>query len=108
MVWDQLTTGETEKINKALPVVILLCATEQHGPHLPLSTDRNIGEHFLQKLNRILENEVVLLPTIPIGCSEHHMDFSGSLTFKHTTFKILVEEMVDSMCVHGFTNFLFL
>ena len=43
MVWDQLTTGETEKINKALPVVILLCATEQHGPHLPLSTDRNIG-----------------------------------------------------------------
>lgn len=108
MVWDQLTTEETEKINKALPVVILLCATEQHGPHLPLSTDRNIGEHFLKELNRILENEVVLLPTIPIGCSEHHMDFSGSLTFKHTTFKTLIEEMVDSMRVHGFTNFLFL
>ena len=54
MVWDQLTTGETEKINKALPVVILLCATEQHGPHLPLSTDRNIGEHFLEELNRYI------------------------------------------------------
>lgn len=108
MIWDQLTTEETEKINKTTPVIILLSATEQHGPHLPLSTDRNIGEHFLQELNRLMEKEVILLPTIPIGCSEHHMDFCGSLTFKHTTFKILIEEMVESMCIHGFKNFLFL
>ena len=96
------------KINKTTPVIILLSATEQHGPHLPLSTDRNIGEHFLQELNRIMEKEIILLPIIPIGCSEHHMDFCGSLTFKHTTFKILIEEIVESMYIHGFKNFLFL
>ena len=67
MIWDQLTTEETEKINKTTPVIILLSATEQHGPHLPLSTDRNIGEHFLQELHRLMEKEVILLPTIPIG-----------------------------------------
>ena len=36
------------------------------------------------------------------------MDFCGSLTFKHTTFKILIEEIVESMYIHGFKNFLFL
>jgi creatinine amidohydrolase len=108
MIWDNLTTEETKKISKTTPVIVLLCATEQHGPHLPLSTDRLIGEHFLHELNRLMEKEVILLPVIPIGCSEHHMDFSGSLTFKHATFKTLVEEMVESMVVHEFKNFLFL
>ena len=69
MIWDNLTTEETKKISKTTPVIVLLCATEQHGPHLPLSTDRLIGEHFLHELNRLMEKEVILLPVIPIGCS---------------------------------------
>lgn len=108
MIWDHLTSEETKKVNKKLPVVLLLCATEQHGPHLPLSTDRLIGEHFLDEINQLMEKEVIILPIIPVGCSEHHMDFSGSLTFKHATFKALVKEMVESMIVHGFNNFLLL
>lgn len=108
MIWDQLTTEETKKINKELPVVLLLCATEQHGPHLPLSTDRLIGEHFIQELNKQAEKDFIWLPTIPVGCSEHHMDFSGTLTFSHTVFKAIIEEMVKCMIVHGFKNFLFI
>mgnify|MGYP001231656553 CR=1 FL=1 len=108
MIWDKLTTNDTKKINKELPVIILMCATEQHGPHLPLSTDRLIGEHFLQVLNQMVEKDCIILPSIPIGCSDHHMDFNGTLTFKHSTFKILIEEMVESMIIHGFKNFIFL
>jgi hypothetical protein len=41
MVWDQLTTGETEKINKALPVVIYYAQqnnTVHTSPYLPTET----------------------------------------------------------------------
>ena len=108
MIWDKLTSEETSKINKNLPVIILLCATEQHGPHLPLSTDRLIGEHFTHELDRLAKDKFILLPTIPIGCSDHHMDFEGTLTFRHSTLKKIIEEMVKSMISHGFKNFLFL
>ena len=102
MIWDKLTSEETSKINKNLPILILLCATEQHGPHLPLSTDRLIGEHFIHELNRLAEDKFILLPTIPIGCSDHHMDFEGTLTFRHSTLKKIIQEMVKSMISHGF------
>lgn len=108
MIWDNLTTEQTDKINKNLPVLILFCATEQHGPHLPLSTDRLIGEHFTHELNRLIKDKFILLPTVPIGCSDHHMDFGGTLTFKHSTFKKIIHEMVECMIFHGFKNFLFL
>ncbi len=108
MIWDNLTTEQIEKINKNLPVLILLCATEQHGPHLPLSTDRLIGEHFTHELNRLIEDKFILLPTVPIGCSDHHLDFVGTLTFKHSTFKKIIREIVECMISHGFKNFLFL
>ena len=71
MIWDNLATVQAEKINKELPVLILLCATEQHGPHLPLSTDRLIGEHFANELNRLIKDKFILLPVIPVGCSDH-------------------------------------
>ena len=108
MIWDNLTTEQTCKINKNLPIIILLCATEQHGPHLPLSTDRLIGEHFTHELNRLVEDKFILLPTVPIGCSDHHMDFGGTLSFKHSTFKKIIQEIVECMISHGFKNFLFL
>ena len=56
MIWDKLTSEETSKINKNLPVLILLCATEQHGPHRPLSTDRLIGEHFTHELDGLAKD----------------------------------------------------
>ena len=108
MIWDNLTTVQAEKINKELPVLILLCATEQHGPHLPLSTDRLIGEHFANELTRLIKDKFILLPVIPVGYSDHHMDFSGTLTFKHSTFKKIIREMTECMITHGFKNFLFL
>ena len=41
--WQHLTTEEMRLLASSDPVVILpLAAIEQHGPHLPLSTDLDI------------------------------------------------------------------
>lgn len=108
MIWDQLTSLELSKIAKNTPVILTMAATEQHGKHLPLATDRLIGEHFANELHKVIPNKVLLLPSISIGCSSHHMDFSGTLTISHDTFIRQVEDIVKSVIQHGFTNIILL
>ena len=46
--WHAQTTTDTAELAQRDPVVVLpLAAIEQHGPHLPLSTDLDIGERAL-------------------------------------------------------------
>ncbi len=81
-------------------VVIALGATEQHGPHLPLATDALIGD----QLARVIAEELdaFLGPTVRIGCSEHHLEFPGTLSISETTFEELVGDIVRSLARGGF------
>lgn len=108
MIWDELTYIEIEKLNKNIPVILPITATEQHGPHLPLATDRLIGEHFAKTLHQAIPEKVLILPTVSIGCSTHHMKFSGSLTLSHQTFENQVTETIESVIHHGFKKIIIL
>ncbi|MGI9550440.1 MAG: creatininase family protein [Aurantibacter sp.] len=108
MIWDELTTLEIAELDKKTPVVLTMAATEQHGPHLPLATDRMIGEHFAHTLHGSMPQDVLILPSVSIGCSEHHMDFSGSLTLSHDTFTSQVQDIIASVTAHGFKNVILL
>ncbi len=108
MIYDELTSVQIEGIDKRIPLILVLSATEQHGPHLPLATDRMIGEHFAHTLHQQIPEKVLLLPTVSVGCSDHHMDFSGSLTLSHETFISQVEDIVASVVKHGFKNIVLL
>ncbi|WP_190809707.1 creatininase family protein [Flagellimonas sp. S3867] len=108
MIYDELTSTQIGQLDKQIPLVLVLSATEQHGPHLPIATDRMIGEHFARTLHKQIPEKVLLLPTVSVGCSEHHMDFSGSLTLSHETFIKQVEDIVTSVVKHGFKNIILL
>lgn len=108
MIWDQLTSPQIAQLDKNIPVLILISATEQHGPHLPLATDRMIGEHIANTLNAAMPNEVLILPVVSVGCSTHHMNFAGSLTLTHDTFSQVVHDLVASVVHHGFHKILLL
>ncbi len=108
MIWDQLTSGDINSLGPGIPVILPMAATEQHGPHLPLATDRLIGEHFARRLHQTIPDQVLILPSIAIGCSDHHMDFSGTLTLSHQAFTQQVQEVVQSVIHHGFTNIILL
>src|SRR5262245_40555818 len=108
MIWQDLTSPEFRAIDRATPVVLPVAAVEQHGPHLPLATDRVIAEHFAERLNARLGSSVLILPTVAVGCSAHHMEFPGSLTIQHETFLNLCEQYLVSAHAHGFRNFLVL
>jgi len=104
MIWDELTSAQIKNLDKNIPVVLPMAATEQHGAHLPVATDRMIGEHFTKSLDSIISDKVLILPSISVGCSSHHMGFSGTLTISHETFIRQVEEIIKSVIKHGFTN----
>ena len=104
MIWDKLTSPQLAALAKTVPVVLPLAATEQHGPHLPLATDRLIAEHFMTRLDEELGENVLVLPTVAVGCSEHHLDFCGSLTLTHEHFTAYVTDVLTSVAGHGFTN----
>ena len=63
-------------------VILPLGATEQHGPHLPLSTDCDIGEGILEAALAALEPSlpVFRLPMRKVGVSPEHADYPGTLT----------------------------
>ncbi len=106
MFWDHLTSPEIEKLDRNIPVVMPIAATEQHGPHLPLATDRMIGEHFCRELNQRIPEDVLILPIVAVGCSEHHTDFAGSLSVQHETFLKQLLDVAQCVDKYGFKNLL--
>ncbi len=108
MMWQRLTSPLIQQLDRAIPVLLPVAATEQHGPHLPSGTDRLIGEYFCELLERELKERVLILPVIAVGCSSHHMDFAGTLTVSHKTFINYIIEILDSVARQGFTNIVIL
>ena len=104
MYWDHLSATQLGEVSKKLPVILPVAATEQHGAHLPLATDRMIGEHFCRQLHQTIPQQVLILPSLAVGCSDHHLDFPGSLSLGHTSFQMYVEDVLSSVVHHGFSN----
>lgn len=102
MIWDQLTSPQIGALSRSIPVLLPIAATEQHGAHLPVATDHLIASHFARQLHRHLADQVLILPTITVGCSEHHMAFPGTLTLSHHTFLQVIIEILESVAAQGF------
>ena len=88
-------------------VIITIGSTEQHGLHLPLGTDAIMGEALGQRVAHAL-GDTLLAPGMRIGCSEHHMDFAGSLTLSRETFIGVVGDICRSLARHGFRHIVLL
>ena len=76
--WPDIGAGEAAQWIAVLP----LAATEQHGPHLPLTTDVMIAQAYLQRVREMLPAAlpVTFLPLEPVGISTEHIDFPGTMT----------------------------
>jgi creatinine amidohydrolase len=84
-------------------VVFAVGSNEQHGPHLPTSTDSLIGDAFVNKVAAKLGN-ALQAPSINIGCSDHHMVLPGTISLKPDTLKGLIRDYCVSLARHGFKN----
>ena len=102
--WHSLTTGEVEALALCDPVVILpLAAVEQHGAHLPLSTDFEIGMGLLATAFRHLPAELPawVLPPQSLGSSMEHARLAGTLSLDPDTLTALIFDVGSSLAACG-------
>jgi creatinine amidohydrolase len=87
-----------ERAARDAVAVLPLAATEQHGPHLPVSTDLDIGMGLLAAARRHLPDDVAVqvLPPITVGASQEHARFPGTLS-------VSTEELIRSIVEQGAT-----
>lgn len=78
-------------------LVVPVGATEQHGPHLPLSTDTDIAIALAQRLADSVP-DVVVGPAVAYGASGEHQDFPGTLSIGQPATELLLVELVRSAC----------
>ena len=93
-----------------LVLLVPVGATEQHGPHLPLTTDTDIAVALAERVAAVAR-EVVVAPSISYGSSGEHQDFAGTLSVGGPATEQLLVELGRSatatwsrvllICTHG-------
>ncbi|MEZ4280026.1 MAG: creatininase family protein [Myxococcota bacterium] len=81
--------------------IVALGSIEQHGPHLPLATDRWIAEALAKGLAERV-GDAIAVPAIPFGCASEHLDFPGTLHVEPETLEATLDDLLASLRRHGF------
>lgn len=102
---EYLTSAEiVEAIAGGARTAILpLGAIEQHGPHLPLSVDSDHADALALRIANKLGTALVL-PTVRVGYSPHHLGFAGTLSVRPSTLEAICMDYCSSLAAHGFTR----
>ena len=99
-LWQEMTTTDFAALDRERVVAVLpVGAIEQHGPHLPLAVDACINQGIIDEVLRRLPPDlpVTLLPLMPIGKSNEHQAFPGTLTLSAETLIRLWTEIGESV-----------
>lgn len=83
-------------------VLIPIGHTEQHGHHLPLSTDTLIIGAIGRGAEEMAPDEAVCLPVFPYGASTHRSSFAGTLNVGGRAFEDFWLAVVDVLVTRGF------
>ena len=76
-------------------LLVPMGATEQHGPHLPLSTDTDIAVALASRI-AAARDDIVVAPAVPYGASGEHAGFAGTLSIGQQALELVVVELVRS------------
>jgi creatinine amidohydrolase len=68
---------------------------EQHGRHLPLSTDALVATAIAERIAE--DYELFRLPVMPLGCSQEHAGFAGTVSISATTLYAVVNDVAASL-----------
>ena len=102
MLLKDLTWPEVKSLDFTTLIVILPTGSfEQHGPHLPFTTDTDIVSAVAQGVECAMSHRVLLVPTLWPGLSTHHMHFPGTLDVPQKVYIQLITELGKSLVNMG-------
>ncbi|MGM9428660.1 creatininase family protein [Hydrogenophaga sp. MI9] len=102
--WSDLGTADFAALDRSRAIAVLpVAATEQHGPHLPLSVDTDIVDGVVKAALPHLAHDLpaLFLPTQAIGFSPEHTRFPGTLTLKAETLIRVWTEIGECVAASG-------
>jgi creatinine amidohydrolase len=102
--WVEMTTLDFQQTDMSSVIAILpVAAIEQHGPHLPVEVDTAINRGVLARAMELLPAylPVTVLPAMPVGKSNEHISYPGTLTLSAETLIRLWTEIGESVARAG-------
>jgi len=95
-----------KKAEEDTVVIVPVGSTEQHGSHLPVSTDLNISYHVAKEAAEITGDLVT--PGIPFGYNQKELSFAGTISLRIDTLSAVLYDIGESLIKNGFKKILFL
>ncbi|MBV9459614.1 MAG: creatininase family protein [Bradyrhizobium sp.] len=108
--WSDLTTVDFAGLDRERTVAVLpVGAVEQHGPHLPVGVDTMINSGIVARTLELMPRDypMLLIPMTPIGKSDEHLAFPGTLTLSHETLGRVWYEIGEGVYRAGLRKILF-
>ncbi|HEY8454485.1 MAG TPA: creatininase family protein [Actinopolymorphaceae bacterium] len=103
--WRELDRQTLTELLPDAVVVLPIGATEQHGPHLATGTDALLAEtvatRAAERAAARCDRRLVVTPTIPIGASDHHLPFGGTLSLRPETLLDVLLDVIRSVATCG-------
>ena len=99
---DQFDPDLRKIIKKKKNVAIIpVGSIEQHGPHLPISTDSDIVTEIATRVSDKIDG--ILLPTVNYGISDEHFPFFN-LSIKKSTLARILRDICESLMKNGISK----
>ncbi len=102
---EKLTWIEAEEAIKKHDVALIALGarTKEHGPHLPLNNDFIMAEYLKDQVSKKVP--VIVLPTLQYGYYPAFLEYPGSVSLQHETFKNVIIDICNSFEGYGIKKF---
>ncbi len=107
MKFQEMTAPQLGQVSRDASVVLApIAACEQHSRHLPTFTDTILVTEVAEQAERHLPNKVLLLPTLWLGASAHHLRFGGTLSAEVDTHITMLGDLLTPLLEDGYQRIL--
>ena len=108
--WADLASAAFADLPEDLVAVLPVGAIEQHGPHLPISVDRDLVDAVVERTWPQLNDDqnVLVLPTLAVTKSGEHGNHPGTLALSAETLMATLREIGAGVVNAGITRLVLL
>ena len=109
MRFAEMTAPAIEGLSRdATLIVAPIAACEQHSRHLPTITDTVLVTGVAEGVEQRLPDRVLLLPTLWMGASSHHLRFGATLSAEVDTHVAMLCDLMVPLLEDGYQRLLLL
>lgn len=107
MIMEEMTMTEFEKgLEKTTTVIIPVGTVEEHGPHLPLSTDTIQAMDLAKRVSQRMD--VFIAPPLHYGFCRSTRCHPGTIGVSASALRAMIRDIVKSLHFHGLRCFVIL